>query len=103
MGSNSFHPHVKKENMMNIYIVVRDYNACDYCEGVETKVMTAAETFAAASALIITLEKDRMKKSIEDWQIALNGELFEKVSQERIDIITGKNDYDYRIETLIVQ
>lgn len=87
---------------MNIYIVVRDYNACDYCEGVETKVMAAAETFAAASVLIASLEKERFEQSINDWQIALNGKLFEKVSQERMDIITGKHDYVYRVEELII-
>jgi hypothetical protein len=94
---------MKKENdVMNVFVVVRDYRRCDCCDDVETKVMAAAVTFDSAVAVGVQLEKDRIRDCVNDWRLRFGDVLFEKLSVEQLHAVTGEGDYFYRVEMLAV-
>lgn len=87
---------------MNVCTIIRSYSSCDCCEA-EKEVVAVAATAEDAEALIITLEADRIESAIKNLQVYFKGEMFNRLTQDKVDILTGKNTHSYAVEVFEVQ
>ena len=87
---------------MNVFVVVRDYAACECC-GVESVVIAAASSAADAVALFETLERDRVAAAVSTYCASRSVEVFQGLSDALVRAVTGEGDYTYRVVALTVQ